>query len=182
MVAGEAGRDAITLTFARNNRMNESLLVECAQWIYANKKRIEDEGREVWWTPYSLTSLNTDKTNPQIPINEAFEVFMELVKRRLATHEFVVKDDKPFPVFMMKKGKDEEWQNLIRKKGFWDLKGLPFIILCIKKFWLVIVFALTVVATNILAEYTKHRTKGFLAPPPEVQLQSPQSPTQEGQR
>ena len=105
-----------------------------------------------------------------------------LVKRRLATHEFVVKDDKPFPAFMMKKGKDEEWQNLIRKKGFWDLKGLPFIILCIKKFWLVIVFALTVVATNILAEYTKHRTKGFLAPPPEVQSQSPQSPTQEGQR
>ena len=162
--------------------MNESLLVESAQWIYANKKRIEEEEREVWWTPYSLTSLNTDKTNPNIPINEAFEVFMELVKRRLATHEFVVRDDKPFPVFMMRRGKDEEWQKLIRKKGFWDLKGFPFIILCFKKCWLVVVFALTVVATNILAEYTKHRTKVFLTTPEESQVQPPQSPTQGQQK
>ena len=81
--------------------------------LYANKKRVEEEKKDVWWTPYSLTSLNTDKTNPRIPINDAFEVFLELVRRRLATHEHIVIDNKPFPVFMMMPGKDDEWKKLI---------------------------------------------------------------------
>ena len=158
--------------------MNESLLVECAQWIYKNKKRVEDEGKDVWWTPYSLTSLNVDKTNPQIPINEAFEVFMELVKRRLAIHDVVWHDQRPFPIFKMLLGRDEEWQKLIKKKGFWELKVKPFGFLCIKKRWLVIVFAVSAVLANGIGELTKYYTKAYLIPPEQIPKASPQQQTQ----
>ena len=162
--------------------MTESLLVECAQWIYKNKKRVEDEGKDVWWTPYSLTNLNVDKTNPQIPINDSFEVFMELVRRRLAIHDVVWHDQRPFPIFKMLLGRDEEWQNLIRKKGLWELKVKPLGILLIKKSWLVVVFAFSAVIANGLGELARYYAREYLIPPqvapstPPTAPQTPQTP------
>lgn len=133
--------------------MNEALLVECARWIYENKKKIEKEGREVWWTPYSLTNLSLDKTNPNICINDAFEVFMELVRRRLASHEFVMRDEKPFPVFILKQGKEKEWEKLVSKKSKWDLYILPSLIWLAKKTWLVGLFILGTLGTFYLNHF-----------------------------
>lgn len=139
---------------------NEKLLKECAKWIYANK-------HDGFWTPYVLTALNIPaKDNPHITTDEAFWVFGELSKRRLMVHKiFTSPDGELFPAFGVNEQKEKEWKDLAEKSGFWRLRFVPWTLWLLKRSWLVILFAITVVATNILAEFTKYHIKAYLEKP-----------------
>ncbi|MEZ6098129.1 MAG: hypothetical protein R3E01_04085 [Pirellulaceae bacterium] len=124
--------------------MNESVLVECASWIYSHKQNGH------WWTPYVLTSHNQN-SNPNVNIDVAYDVFAELVRRRLMVHTIVPANGTHFPAFKINPEKDAEWQTLIKKRGPWSLTVLPTIIWLIKQSWLLGLFIGGVLLSNYLA-------------------------------
>lgn len=127
--------------------MNELLLVECAQWLYTNRDKAG------WWTPYVLTEHNPDKTNPNVNLDVSYEVFAELIRRRLVTHQIVGANDSQIPAFVFLDKREEEWRELIGKKGFWELKGLPAIKWLFLKTWLVVLFMLGTLTTFYLNHF-----------------------------
>lgn len=153
---------------------DEKLLKECAKWIYKNK-------HDGFWTPYTVTALNVDAPdNPHVTTDQAFWVFMELAKRRLMVHKiFKASDGKLFPAFGFNFNKEKEWKDLAEKSGFVRLRLIPWSWWTLKKSWVIIVFAISIVTTNILAEYTKYRIKAYLEPPAKIQGTLQQTNTQE---
>ena len=125
--------------------MNESLFVECANWIDENKKGVE------WWTPYVLTEHNPNP-NPHVNIDQAYDIFAELNRRRLMIHTMVQTkvDDKgiTFPAFKINSVKNDNWQQLIKKSGWVDLKLIPGSLWLLKHIWLLALFISGVVITT----------------------------------
>ncbi len=139
--------------------MNESLLVECAQWLYAKNQENITQGRTLWWQPHILTNHNPDKSNPRVSIEDAYEVFIELVRRRLAVHVFAEKDGNRFPAFEILEGKHAEWKKLIDKKGFWELTAKPALKWLFSQVWLLILFIGGIITTVWLTHLTEHILK-----------------------
>lgn len=137
--------------------MNEAILVECAQWLYARNQENLAQGKTLYWTPFVLTDRNTDKSNPRVSIDDAYEVFLELVKRRLAVHATAIENGIGFAAFEILKGKEDDWKKLVGKKGFWELTGLPTLKWLFSKIWLVILFVLGTVVTIWLTKITESK-------------------------
>ena len=122
--------------------MNEAVLVECAMWIYARK---DGTG---WWTPYVLTQHNP-ADNPNLNIDEAYSVFAELKRRRLMVHTIVQENGVALPAFKINPTKDDEWQQLVKKKGIWNLWIVPKCMWLLTKTWLLVLF----IAAVLISEY-----------------------------
>lgn len=114
----------------------EQLVQKCGKWIYSADT---DHGvanpsgkNRLWLAPSVLTPKNPDKTNPQITLDDATEVFDALQKRRLLTTCVLEVTDtqgakREATVFLVNREMKEEWDKLATKSGFLSMKASPVI-------------------------------------------------------
>ena|ERR1017187_5392210 len=130
----------------------EQFVQRCAKWIYFSDKNFAQnhlETERLWLAPSVLTPTNPDKSNPQIPVEDARAVFDILEKRFLLMPWMATVTDSrgekfEVTVFIVNRDRRKEWEALVYKSGFWNLKASPLIYYFFGKerplFWLFLVF------------------------------------------
>ena len=113
---------------------------------YAKNHQPEER---LWFAPPVLTSANPDKSNPQISIEDAREVFVCLEKRHLLMRSVLpIADTKgkkgEVDVFVVNRDRSKDWATLVSKIGFWNMQASPVVYYFVGKrwAWLILLFVL----------------------------------------
>jgi hypothetical protein len=110
----------------------EQFVQKCGKWIYSADQNHPDDDKRLWLAPAVLTPTNPDKTNPQIPIEDARAVFDTLEKRNLLTPRLAAVTDannekREVVVYFVNREKKKDWETLVSKSGFLNMKASPVI-------------------------------------------------------
>lgn len=163
----------------------EHFIQKCGSWMYSadqNFSKNHPSEERLWFTPPVLTPDNPDKNNPQIPIEDARDVFALLEKRGLffrRTIEAAVGEGakRSVEVFFVNRDRTRDWEKLVSKRGIWNMNASPFFHYFIVERWgwLVIIFVLGAFATKFFQDLASDVYKVSLGKVFQIQGQSTNS-------
>lgn len=151
----------------------EQVTQKCARWLYSAYQDFSNNHpnspERLWFAQGALTPLNPVADSPKIPIEDAREVFATLEKRYLIERKTIpIKDDKgrrgTAEVFFVNRRMTHEWEKLMSKSGFWNMKASPVIYYIVGEKWalLVLIFILSAIGASFFQDLGNDLYKDWL--------------------